>query len=60
MVEVLNETNQAIITSVSVAHKIERASERFLLILTNFTQVPLADHSAFLIKMEYTLKSFPG
>ena len=58
MVEVLNETNQAIITSVSVARKIERA--RFLLILTNFTQVPLADHSALLIKMEYTLKSFPG
>lgn len=58
MVDVLNETNQAIITSVSVARKIERA--RFLLILTNLTQVPLADHSALLIKMEYTLKSFPG
>lgn len=44
MVDILNETNQAIITSVSVARKIERA--RFLLILTNLTQVPLADHSA--------------
>jgi hypothetical protein len=57
MVDVLNETNQAIITSVSVARKIERA--RFLLILANLTQVPLADHSALLVKMEYTLKSFP-